>query len=104
MQASLELYGLGTPSRPLVHSGEMGDISFRRHGGHVRAEGILDRLEAARLVIKISHVVLHEGDEPDALAQLADAHALAGEDLAQIDLAGAEADAAARRHGRRPVV
>jgi hypothetical protein len=38
---------------------------------------------------------VHEGDEPDALVDLFDSDHLAGEDLAQVDLAGVEADAAA---------
>jgi len=38
---------------------------------------------------------VHEGDEPDALVDLFDCNHLAGKDLAQVDLAGVEADAAA---------
>ena len=38
---------------------------------------------------------MHEGDEPDALVDLFDSDHLACEDLAQVDLAGFECDAAA---------
>ena len=42
---------------------------------------------------------MHEADEPDALFDLFDADGLTGEDLAEIDLAHFEADAAARCDG-----
>ena len=37
---------------------------------------------------------MHEGDEPDALADLRDADALAREDMTEVDLPAAEADPA----------
>ena len=51
-----------------------------------------------------SQVVLHEGDEPDSIAHLLDAYVLAGEDQTQVDLAFAEANAAAMGDSDRAVV
>ena len=48
--------------------------------------GILDRLEPTRLIVEVAQIVLHEGDEPDALAHLRHADVLPGKHLAQIDL------------------
>src|SRR5262249_20577278 len=47
---------------------------------------------------KASSLVLHEGDEPDALAHLDHANALTGEDVTEVHLAAAEADPAAAGH------
>jgi len=47
---------------------------------------------------------VHEADEPDVLFDLFDADGLTGEDLAEIDLAHFEADAAARCDGDGPIV
>ena len=55
------------------------------------------RLKPTRLVIEVHEIVVHETDEPDALTHLRDAHPLAGEDLAQVDLASVVADAATVR-------
>ena len=38
---------------------------------HFRPKGILDRLEAAGLVVEVAQVGLHEGDEPDPVAHSA---------------------------------
>ena len=67
-------------------------------------KGFVDRLEPAHLVVKIAQIVLHEGDEPDALADLRDADVLAGKHVTEIDLPAMEADAAAVGHGERRVV
>jgi hypothetical protein len=50
-------------------------------------------------VIEEPQFVVHEGDEPDFIAHLLDAHVLAGEDGAQVDLALAKADTTAVGHG-----
>jgi hypothetical protein len=50
----------------LVYSGYMGDGS-EDMGNTVGPNGILDRFQPTRLVVKVSQVVVHEGDEPDAL-------------------------------------
>jgi len=46
-------------------------------------------------MIEESQVIFHEGDEPDSIAHLFDADVLSGEDLAETDLALADADTAA---------
>ena len=46
-------------------------------------------------MIEEARVVVHQGHEPGAVADLLDADLLAGEDGAEIDLAPPEADAAA---------
>ena len=51
-----------------------------------------------RFIVEIPQVVLHEGDEPDVLTDLRDAHALTGEDMTEVHLAAAEADATAAGH------
>jgi hypothetical protein len=47
---------------------------------------------------------VHEGDEPDVLLHLLDAHLLSRKHLADIDLAPLVAEAAAGGDDRRPVV
>jgi hypothetical protein len=47
---------------------------------------------------------VHESDEPDALVDLLDAHVLAGEHGAEIDLAPAKANAPAVGDRHRTVV
>ncbi len=54
----------------------MGDSSFRRQREHFRPERILDRFEPTRLVVEIARIVLHEGHEPNPLADLRDADGL----------------------------
>ena len=55
-----------------------------------------------RLVVEVAEVVVHEGHEPDALADLRDPYLLPGEDLADIDLPRLPADpAAVGDHDRR---
>ena len=39
-------------------------------GNSFGTEGIIDRFESAGLIVKVTQVVLHEGDEPDVLADL----------------------------------
>ena len=55
-------------------------------------------------MVEIAQIIVHEADEPNLLADLLDADALAGEDGAEIDLAAIEADAPACGHGGGPVV
>jgi len=83
-------------------------LSFRRverpgsrRGG---AQRIIDRFEPAGLVVEIPQIVLHEGDEPDALADLRQADILPGKHRTEIYLLSAKADAAAVRHGDRLIV
>ena len=63
--------------------------------------GILDRLEPARLIVEVAEIVVHEGDEPDPVAHLLHPDVLAGKDLTQIDLPALVADPAAVGDGRR---
>ncbi len=55
-------------------------------GNTFRAERIFDRLDSSHLVVEVAQIVLHEGDEPDALADLRDAHVLPGEDVTEMIL------------------
>jgi hypothetical protein len=55
-------------------------------------------------VVEVAEIIVHEGDEPNVLAHLFDADALAGEDEAEIDLLPIEADATACGHGDDLVV
>jgi len=55
----------------------------------------LQRFESAGLVVEVSQIVVHEGDEPDVLVGLFDSDGLTGEDGTEIDFAAPEADAAA---------
>ena len=54
----------------MVYSGHMGDSSFRAHGQQFRAERSVDRFQPAGLVVEVAQIIAHEGDEPDALADL----------------------------------
>src|SRR6516165_10359456 len=87
-----------------VYTGHMGDSLFRAQRQHFRSKRILDRFQPARLVLEVAQVVLHEGDEPDPLAHLADAHVLPRKDVAQIDLPALETNPAAMRDGDGVVV
>ena len=51
-----------------------------------------DRLESTRLIVEIPQVIVHKGLEPDVVVGLSDADSLAGEDLAEIDLAALETE------------
>jgi len=51
-----------------------------RRAHHFRSEGILDRFEPACLVVEVAEVIVHKADEPNLLADLLDAEALASED------------------------
>jgi hypothetical protein len=51
---------------------------YSEHIGNFRTEGILDRFEPAPLIVEVADVVVHEGDEPDALGHLGDADLLPG--------------------------
>ena len=53
-------------------------------------------------MVEVSEIVVHEADEPNVLAHLFDADALAGEDEAEIDFLPIEADAAAGCDGAAP--
>ena len=56
------------------------------------------------LVVEKPQVVMHEADEPDALADLFDAHGLTGERFAEADLFAIDAESAAASDGDRLVV
>ena len=73
--------------------------------GNTRAwNGFSAGLQATGLVVEESQIVVHESDEPDALVDLLDAHVLAGEHGAEIDLAPAKANAPAVGDRHRTVV
>ena len=50
-------------------------------------------------MVEVSEIIVHEADEPNVLADLFDADALAGEDGTEIDFLPIEADASACGHG-----
>ena len=49
----------------------------------------------ALFVVEVSQIILQEGDLPDLVLDLSDAHGLAGEGGREVDLASADADATA---------
>ncbi len=55
-------------------------------------------------MVEVAEIIVHKADEPNVLADLLDANALAGEDGAEIDLLAIEADAPACGHGDGSVV
>ena len=55
-------------------------------------------------MVEVAEIIVHKADEPNLLADLLDADALAGEDGAEIDLLPIEADAPACGHGDGSVV
>src|SRR5260370_40421619 len=69
-----------------------------------RLKRAADRFEPACLVGEVAEVILHKADQPNLLADLLDADALAGEDRAEIDFLPIKADAPACGHGDGPVV
>src|SRR5690625_3629312 len=76
--------------------------SFRRHGLHLlRGEGIGSWFDAVLVSVEESQIIIKEADLPDLVVDLSQAEDLAGEDLAEVDLALADADASAARdpHG-----
>ena len=64
----------------------------------------MEWFEPTGLVVEVSQIVVHEGDEPDSVVGLADADILAGEDGTEIDLSLFVADAAAGGDGHGLVV
>ena len=78
-----------------VHTGHMGNRLYRRHRLQPRAERVVEGLQGFLLQVDISQVVVHEGDEPDAVIDLLDAEALSGEHGGDVDLLSVHADASA---------
>ena len=70
----------------------------RERSGHFWSERVLDGFKPAGFVVEVAEIVVHEADQPNLLADLLDADALAGEDGAEIDLLPIEADAPACGH------
>ena len=64
----------------------MGNRTFRRHRLHFRPEGVLQGLQSFFLQINIAEIVIHKTDEPNAIVNFLDAHGLAGEGYAEVDL------------------
>ena len=58
----------------------------------------------AAAIVFAAQIVLHEGHQPDALADLRDADVLPGKDVAEIHLLPFEANPAAVGHGDRLIV
>ena len=55
-------------------------------------ERIVDPFETARLVVEVAQIVPHDGDEPDAPADLCHADVLSREDRTEIHLLALETD------------
>ena len=55
-------------------------------------------------MVEVTEIIIHKADQPELVAHLFGADALAGQDDAEIDLLPIEADAAACGHGDGPVV
>ena len=69
-----------------VRSGDIGNRTFRRHRLHFWPEGVLQGLQGFFLQINIAEIVIHKGDEPNAVVNFLDAHGLAGKRYAEVDL------------------
>jgi hypothetical protein len=67
-------------------------------GKHFRTERVLDRFQPTGFVVEVAQIGMHEGYEPDALADLGHAHVLARKDVAQVDLPAVETGPTAARH------
>jgi hypothetical protein len=61
-------------------------------GNSFCAEWVVERFESAFCVIEVSQIIIHKTDQPKPVFHLLDTDALACKDLAEIDLAGIEAD------------
>ena len=70
----------------LVRSGDIGNRTFRRHRLHFWPEGVVQGLQGFFLQINIAEIVIHKTDEPNAVVNFLDAHGLAGERNAEVDL------------------
>ena len=67
-------------------------------------KGLGAAVHASFFLIEKSYIKLQETDQPDSVLDLADAHGLAGEDLAEVDFAFADADPSAAGHAHAAVV
>ena len=83
----------GWRSRVTAYSGHMGE--------QFRTERIINRLEAARLIVEVAQIVVHEGDEKNGLVHLPHPHLLSCEDLAQIHLLFSSATTRPTRYATR---
>jgi hypothetical protein len=73
----------------------MGDGLFRTHGLQFWwSERVGDGLQPAAVEVDVSQVVVHEGDEPDAVVGFAQADFLACQDAGDGDIGLVEADLA----------
>jgi hypothetical protein len=64
----------------------------------------LNWLESAGLDVKVTQIVFHEADQPDAVGHLFDADQLAGEHGADVNFAPFVEDATAVRDERRSIM
>jgi hypothetical protein len=64
-------------------------------GDDPRAERIVDGLQGSLFQIDIAKIIVHEGDEPNAVVDLLNAELLTGEHGRDIDLLPVHTDAAA---------
>ena len=73
----------------------MGGISYRRHRLQSRAEGIVEGLQGPLFQVEVSQIIIHEGDEPNAVLDLFDSKGLAGKDGWEVDFLAVQANATA---------
>src|SRR5690625_7736265 len=74
---------------------------FRRHGLQIlRGERIGSWFDAVLVAVEETQIIIKERDLPDLVVDLSQAEDLTGEDLAEVDLAFADADAPAAAGAR----
>ena len=74
-----------------VHCGQIGDESFREHGSHRDFDRMICAFSSFCFVVEEPQLVVHARHRPDQVGDFADAHLGAGGNLAEIDLAFADA-------------
>lgn len=57
-----------------VRTGDIGNVSYLRHGQQPRAERVVDGF---LLQVNVAEIVMNKAYDPDAFADLLDAHTLA---------------------------
>jgi hypothetical protein len=69
-----------------VHTGDMADILFLRHGLHPRAERVVDWLQGFLLKVDIPQIIIHKTDEPYTVVNFLDSNGLTSKRRAEVYL------------------
>ena len=77
----------------------MGDRSYLRHRLHPRTEWVVEGLQGPLFKVEVSQIIMHEGDEPNAVFDLFDSKGLAGEDGRETGLLAMQAGSRSCRAG-----